>query len=145
MKILIVDDNVDSVESASELLRVCGHATELAYSGYGAQVLLNQRTFDAVMLDHRITDLSGLDLIRWMRFHHIPTPAVMTTGVAPDIVDSIKASVEAEKLGAVVVLGKPYEVEALLAALEAFCKPPEVVTTVTQTVQKTLTVSQETK
>lgn len=126
MNLLIVDDNVDSVQSAADFLGLSGYKTDTAYSGHGAEALMEQRPrYDVAIFDYRIMDITGLDLVRWMRTRDITTPAIIVTGVAGNVVDLIRMCVTAEKLEPVVVLAKPYEADVLIEAIEALGRSGE--------------------
>ncbi len=67
------------------------------------------RSFDLIVLDLRLPDGDGLDAIEWFR----ATPFVVVTGFA-----TTASTVRAMKLGAVSVLEKPVDIDALLPMVE---------------------------
>jgi CheY-like chemotaxis protein len=67
LRILIVDDNVDCVETTATLLTLYGHAVHKATSGGDAVTALTDRQFDVVLLDISLPGMTGHDLARWIR------------------------------------------------------------------------------
>jgi CheY-like chemotaxis protein len=66
-RVLVVDDNRDSVESLSLLLRLEGYETEVAYAG--AEALSKARGFhpDVVLLDIGLPVMNGYEVCRALR------------------------------------------------------------------------------
>jgi two-component system CheB/CheR fusion protein len=64
---LIVDDNVDSVNSLALLLQLDGHETETAYAG--EEALERARSFkpDVVLLDLGLPEMDGYEGARRLR------------------------------------------------------------------------------
>jgi DNA-binding NtrC family response regulator len=71
-------------------------------NGDEARQLLSKRSFDLVITDERMPQLSGSELIRWSREKTPETPIIILTAFG-----SIETAVEAIKLGAVDYLTKP--------------------------------------
>ncbi len=71
-------------------------------NGEEARQLLSKRSFDLVITDERMPQLSGSELIRWAREKTPETPIIVLTAFG-----SIETAVEAIKLGAVDYLTKP--------------------------------------
>ena len=70
LKILIADDNRDTVSTLTALLQMEGH--EVRGIHRSADVLGAEREFkpDVVILDLQMPDISGYDLARWLRSRH---------------------------------------------------------------------------
>jgi len=66
-RILIVDDNVDAANSLAEMLRLDGHATEVAYTGKDALSSSFARRPDVVLLDIGLPDLNGYEIAARIR------------------------------------------------------------------------------
>jgi FixJ family two-component response regulator len=64
-------------------------------SGEEALDLLKQERFDVVILDYKMSGISGLNVLQWMHEQKIETPVVMMTAEGSETV-----AVEAMKLGA---------------------------------------------
>lgn len=67
LHILIADDNTDSAESLSILLRLEGHTTRIAVDGVEAVELAEQLRPDVIVLDIGMPRLNGLDACRSIR------------------------------------------------------------------------------
>ncbi|HZU37915.1 MAG TPA: response regulator [Gemmataceae bacterium] len=67
LRVLIVDDEDDVVESMGMLLEAWGHTIFPAFSGSQALALAEQHQPDAVLLDLGLPDLDGCDVARRLR------------------------------------------------------------------------------
>jgi len=76
--------------------------------------LLERESFDAVMLDLDMPDVSGMDILDWMTARGLTTPVLILTGVS-----DVELAVRAMKKGAFDYLTKPVDEEQLLEALDA--------------------------
>lgn len=114
--ILIIDDDAGFREALAARLARQGHETQAVADGDAALAAVAQTRWDAVVLDLRLAQASGLNLITPLRQLQPELRILLLTGYA-----SIATAVEAIKLGAVQYLPKPASVEAILAALE--CPP----------------------
>jgi two-component system CheB/CheR fusion protein len=66
-RVLVVDDNVDAVESLATLLRLAGHSVQIAHDGAAAIALAETARPDVAVLDLGMPRLSGFDVARWLR------------------------------------------------------------------------------
>ena len=113
--ILLVDDEIKIRRALSTALRDEGHEVVEAASGREAQRQLTQQPFDLVVIDNRMPEMSGLDVIRELS---TSTPdserpqIVMMTAHA-----TIESAIEAMKLGAFDYLQKPFEVDELIVVV----------------------------
>jgi DNA-binding NtrC family response regulator len=86
-KILIVDDEVDILESLEDLLDECDIETASTFEA--AQELLEKNTYDAAILD--IMGVRGFDLLEIATEKKIPALMLTAHGLNPDnLVGSIK-------------------------------------------------------
>ena len=86
-KILIVDDEVDVLESLEDLLDECDLATASSYES--AKELLESKVYDAAILD--IMGVRGFDLLEIAVQKKIPALMLTAHGLNPDnLVGSIK-------------------------------------------------------
>ncbi len=109
--ILVVDDEWLVRWSVTEALRDRGFAVAEAVDARTAQVALKNR-YDLVLLDLHLPDVHDLRLLSLIRARSATQPVlVMTAFATREIVN------EAAALGAA-VLNKPFELEALVAAVE---------------------------
>jgi two-component system NtrC family response regulator len=110
--ILLVDDEEKILKALGRALRDAGHAVVETTSPREAQRLLAERSFDLLVVDNVMPQLSGLDLIRE---YVVSTPEnersqiLMMTAHA-----TVESAIEAMKLGALDYLQKPFEIDELL-------------------------------
>jgi two-component system, response regulator RegA len=113
-RVLIVDDDQRFAETLARALRRRAYHPFVAQSLDTALGAAKTTSFDAAILDLRIDDDSGLDLIEPLRLLDPTMRIVVLTGYA-----SIATAVTAIKLGADNYLPKPVTASALIGALEA--------------------------
>jgi len=110
--ILLVDDELKIRQALARALADEGHDVSETGSPRDALRLLNQRTFDLVVVDNLMPEMSGLDLIRQitssMPSHEQPQILMMTAHA------TVESAIEAMKLGALDYLQKPFEIEEFL-------------------------------
>jgi DNA-binding NtrC family response regulator len=101
-RLLLVDDDRDLVESMAAWLRSIGYHTELADTVQAAKRVLEQRPIDLALVDIRLDDGDGFDLLGHVRNHFPHIPVVLVSGYA-----SPATAVEALRVGAFDLLTKP--------------------------------------
>ena len=67
MRILVVDDNLDALESSAALLRIDGHEVETARDGPSALLCVEQFKPEVVLLDIGLPDMDGYEVARRIR------------------------------------------------------------------------------
>src|SRR5258706_6842116 len=110
--VLVVDDEESVATTIEAILRLDGHEVTAVTSGADAVRLLNQRQFDIVLTDLRLSDIDGIEVLREVQRTAPETAAIMLTGYA-----SLESAVAA--LGGVAYdyLMKPSDVEELRATV----------------------------
>src|SRR5215469_5318276 len=110
-RILIVDDEENIGRSLRLILEREGYAvtTRMSVAEAKAQSL----RADAYLIDVRLPDGSGIDLVRWMRSNDFDAPMLMISGHG-----TIADAVEATRAGAFDFLEKPLGREKVLLALK---------------------------
>lgn len=111
--VLVVDDDRDFAESLAALLELEGYAVTIAFSFDAALVALAERPPDVALVDIRLGQSNGVDLVRTMRGREPELLCVMVTAYS-----SIETTIEALKAGAYDYLCKPFFTADLLATLE---------------------------
>jgi two-component system response regulator RegA len=112
-RLLIVDDDERFAETLARAMRRRGYSALVAHSVSTALRLARGSPPDAAVVDLRINDDSGLDLVVPLRKLDPGMRIIVLTGYA-----SIATAVTAIKLGADNYLPKPVTASALLGALE---------------------------
>ncbi len=108
-KVLLVDDEVDFAETLAERLRTRGLHVEVVTSGEKAILAARTTSFDAVVLDLAMPGMDGIETLKVLRDDDPDIQVMLLTGQA-----TIKAAVEASRLGAVDVLEKPTDIATLM-------------------------------
>ena len=107
--ILIIDEDMAFTEACSQLLEKSGYRTAMAGSGAKGMQLADSEHPAVVLLDIKLTGMSGIDAIgRLVKMEPSAVPIIVT---GQGTVDS---AVESMKLGAFDFLTKPCEPEKLL-------------------------------
>jgi two-component system response regulator AtoC len=112
-RVLVVDDEPvvrNGIQRALENRRM---ATKLASRGQEALDLLEHQSFDLVLLDIRLPDMDGVEVLRQIRLRSPETAVIMITGYP-----TIDSAVHCIKLGAIDYLVKPFRLDDLDAALK---------------------------
>ena len=108
-KVLLVDDEFSIRDVLREILERDYSVTE-AESGAALQKAFGDPQPDVVILDLKLRDANGLELIPLIKKRWSDTEIIMLTGQG-----SMATAVEAGKLGAFNFIPKPFETEKLLA------------------------------
>src|SRR6478736_17063 len=113
--ILLVDDEEKILKSLGRALRDAGHRVVDTSSARDAQRLLAERSFDLLIVDNVMPEISGLELIREY-VNSTPegdrSQVLMMTAHA-----TVESAIEAMKLGALDYLQKPFEIDELLVVV----------------------------
>ncbi|MEB3295616.1 MAG: two-component system response regulator RppA [Synechococcales bacterium] len=119
MRILLVDDESEIADPLSRILSREGYAVEVAYEGTEGKRLASQGSYDLLILDWMLPQVSGLEICQQVRSQGDQTPVLFLT--AKDTVDDRVAGLDA---GADDYLVKPFELRELLARVRALLRRP---------------------
>src|SRR5215510_1264402 len=108
-KVLVIDDEVDIREGLELLLTTEGYVAETAQNGTEGLQRLSTNSYDLVLLDLMMPDISGMEVLKEVRKRDRETPIFMITAYG-----SIEAAVNALKLGANDYFSKPWDNEKLV-------------------------------
>ncbi len=117
MKILIVEDDVALSEQIQDCLRRENLVVESTTSGADALQLIQWNSYDAIVLDWNLPDISGISVLREFRLSGIETPLLMLTGK-----DATDDKVLGLSTGADDYLIKPFDMRELIARVEALLR-----------------------
>jgi DNA-binding NtrC family response regulator len=112
LSILIVDDEIRMCRSLSEILCNYGHVAEYATRPREALTVIAEKELDLVLLDIRMPERSGLELLKCIKNKQYYLPVIIITGYP-----SIEYGVQSMKYGAADFLVKPLNIPALLKEL----------------------------
>jgi two-component system response regulator AtoC len=112
--ILIVDDDDVIQETLSDVLKKRGYEIFLASSGKEALEMLKKHLIDLILLDIRLPDIDGLEVLKKIKEIDSEILVIMMTAVCTDI----PTAVAAMKSGAYHYLNKPFELDELKLLIE---------------------------
>jgi len=114
-RLLVVDDDFASRTALSKRLKGRGYTVDTADGGVAALDKILHDHYDLILLDERMPEMSGLDLLRLLRATHSETdlPVIMVTGV-----DDKSSIVDALHEGANDYVIKPVEMPEILARIQ---------------------------
>ena len=111
-RVLLVDDDIHSVELLGMLLARCGFEVITACSVDGALAAVAEKPVDVLVSDINLPDGNGYDLLRQLRAAG-PLPAIALSGL-----DGDADITSAREAGFNEYLGKPVSLDALVDAIE---------------------------
>src|SRR5262245_51311562 len=103
IRVAVVDDDPEVRALLGRVLTKGGFTIGEASSGAEGMSLLGRQEFDVALVDVKLPDASGLDILRWAREAESDTEFIVLTGNA-----DVETAVEAMRLGAYDFLGKPW-------------------------------------
>jgi len=109
IKILLVDDEKEFVETLSERIRMREHDSDVALNGEQALKKMDDDLPDVVVLDLKMPGMDGMEVLRRIRKAYPKVQVIMLTGHGSE-----KDEEEARKLGAFEYLQKPVEIDTLM-------------------------------
>jgi DNA-binding response OmpR family regulator len=109
IKILLVDDEKEFVETLSERIRMREHDSDVALDGEQALKKMDDDLPDVVVLDLKMPGMDGMEVLRRIRKAYPKVQVIMLTGHGSE-----KDEEEARKLGAFEYLQKPVEIDTLM-------------------------------
>ncbi|MFK4766083.1 response regulator [Desulfobaculum sp. SPO524] len=107
--VLLVDDNIDFVNTMAERLRMRELKVSTATNGRDALEMVDCECFDAVVLDMQMPGLDGIETLKRIKAKNDEVQIIILSGHA-----TVQISVEAMKLGALDFMEKPVDMDALL-------------------------------
>src|SRR5262245_44536541 len=117
MRSLVVEDERRVASFVIRALRENAYEVDFAETGEKGLGLALQNSYDSILLDIRLPDLSGIEVCRELRTAHIDTPILMLTART-----LVEQRVEGLDAGADDYLTKPFAVAELLARVRALVR-----------------------
>ncbi len=113
MRLLIVEDELDLLESLVQFMREQGYAVDAANDGEEGWIKATSWTYDAIVLDWMLPKLSGIDLMKKLRAEK-KTPVILLTAR-----DAVEDRIHGLDVGADDYLVKPFSLQELAARVRA--------------------------
>ncbi|MFQ5903517.1 MAG: response regulator, partial [Candidatus Binatia bacterium] len=111
--ILVIDDDRGIRETLSDVLRLRDYTVETAGLGQEGLKKLSTYPFDVAIVDIKLPDISGSDLLPLMKEASPEIEVILITAYA-----SLNSAIEAINGNAFAYITKPFEMEHLLATLD---------------------------
>ena len=110
LKILVVEDNLDSQLMVCELVGMLGHTVSGVSDGEQAWELMQRQDFDILFTDVSLPGMSGIALARMVLAEKPATRIIFSTGYGKEALDALGFPA--------CILRKPYDLMELKAALD---------------------------
>jgi DNA-binding NtrC family response regulator len=112
-ELLLVDDEVEYLETLIKRLRRREVRARAAHSGEEALERLAQEPVDVVLLDVKMPGMGGIQTLREIKARHPLIEVILLTGHA-----SVEVAIEGMELGAFDYLMKPVDLDELLHKIQ---------------------------
>ncbi|HEX9615653.1 MAG TPA: response regulator [Bacteroidota bacterium] len=112
-KILVVDDEEALRTVLSAELEGEGYQVSTAADGEEALKIIGTQQFHLILLDIKMPNVDGFEVLKHVKQHQPATKVIMLTGFA-----DLKNAIESKKLGAEDFVSKPYDLVDLLTTVE---------------------------
>jgi DNA-binding response OmpR family regulator len=117
MRLLLVEDNQELSLWLSKVLQEEAFQVDCVHDAEMANLLLNNESYAAVLLDLKLPRASGQSVLRRLRRSQNQTPVMVLTAS-----DSLDMKVDLLEIGADDYLVKPFEVRELVARIKALVR-----------------------
>jgi DNA-binding NtrC family response regulator len=142
-KILIVDDDHSIIELLKTTLQESGYSVIAAYNGTQALQKFGVEKPDLILVDYKMPDMTGLDLIRELKKTTPHLKSVLITAFGSE-----EVAIEAVRQGINDYLKKPFDLEEITKVVEAQLgiKTAQKIETIKEKItslEKTVTISRK--
>lgn len=117
MKVLVIEDAVDTARFMSRALEEAGHMTSVAHNGNEGEAMARGNNFDVLVVDRMLPGKDGMDVVAALRKDGIKTPVLFLSALS-----DVEHRVEGLKAGGDDYLSKPYASSELVARVEVLGK-----------------------
>lgn len=116
-RVLLVDDNEETIDTLTDYLRAKGYDPVVARSGSEAIVCAQEELLDVILMDIQMPGMDGLEAIRYIRAQagmmHVPIFAVTALAMPGDRERCLAAGADA-------YIAKPVNLRALMTMIESY-------------------------
>jgi len=112
-RLVVIDDEVNAAAALETLLKDDGYEVGRAHDARSGLLLIEKMAPEVVLTDLRMPGMDGLELLSKIKETRPDTMVVLMTAYG-----TVKTAVKAMKLGAEDYLGKPIDIEELLATVQ---------------------------
>jgi two-component system response regulator HydG len=118
-KILIVEDDISFCKMLEKFLIKNKYEVTSAFTAAEARLTRQQNTFDLILIDLRLPDADGIDLLLEFKNENATVPIVLMTGYS-----EVNTAVKAIKNGAADYISKPFNQDEVLLVITNALKGP---------------------
>jgi CheY-like chemotaxis protein len=112
-RILVVDDESSLRATLSAQLKGEGYSVSSAEDGHIAIEMLHSQYFDLILLDLKMPNVDGYEVLSYVKKKHPTTKVIILTGYA-----DLKNALDSKGLGADCFVGKPFDRADLFSTIE---------------------------
>jgi len=112
-RILVVDDEEKICQRCVKILSKTGYSVEYALDGYEALRRVQEKAFDVIVTDLKMSSMGGLEVLRRVRTLYPGIVVIVITGYA-----TVSSAVEVMKMGASDYLPKPFTPDELRGVVD---------------------------
>ena len=120
-KILIIEDDLTFSQILEGFLQKHDHRPTAAHDVKKSLKLLSQETYDLLLVDYRLPDGTGLDVLTQVREQGATVPVIIMTSF-----NDVRTAVKSIRMGAFDYITKPVNPEELLMLIENALSKPKV-------------------
>ncbi|MEJ7560302.1 MAG: sigma-54 dependent transcriptional regulator [Pedobacter sp.] len=120
-RILIIEDDRTFSQILEGFLKKHHHDPYLTYGVVKSLQVLETHSFDLLLVDYRLPDGIGFEVLTYLRERNILTPVIIMTSF-----NDVKTAVKSIQLGATDYITKPVNPDELLMLLNNVLKKPEL-------------------
>ena len=108
-KILIIEDDLTFSQLLEGFLKKHGHEPYVVHDVKSTFKIIEQHNFELFLIDYRLPDGTGLDVLAYLREHGLNYPVVIMTSF-----NDVRTAVKSIQLGAIDYITKPVNPDELL-------------------------------
>jgi DNA-binding NtrC family response regulator len=112
-RVLVAEDEATFARTTARFLEERGHEVRVCPTGRALGKALEEAEWDVLLLDLKLPDAEGVDLLTRVRQQHVDLQTIIVTGFA-----NVESAIATMKLGAFDYLTKPPNFEELAARVE---------------------------
>jgi DNA-binding NtrC family response regulator len=122
INILVIDDEQVICDGCHLMLSEKGHSIDICLNGSEGLNAVKKGKYDLILLDLKLPDIDGIEILRAVKKAHPNIYVVIMTGYS-----TVQSAVQAMKLGATDYLTKPFIDDALMLAVERVIEKKKLV------------------
>lgn len=117
MRVLVIEDDKETVRYLVKALGESGHAADAAADGEQGLAMAREGHYDVLVVDRMLPERDGLSVVRTLRAEGVRTPVLFLSALG-EVDDRVKGL----KAGGDDYLTKPFAMSELLARVEALVR-----------------------